>query len=180
MNDHLPGKINIAIVPANRNNLSALSILARETFIESFGHLNRKEDIEKYLAKNLTETSIASEFADEANKFFLAKMNDTLIGYIKLRPNENQDKPSGTKAIEIERIYVRKEHHDKKIGATLMEHAIGFAEKNGYETIWLGVWERNDRAIKFYERWGFKQYGSHPFILGNDSQTDILMKKVLK
>jgi ribosomal protein S18 acetylase RimI-like enzyme len=90
-------------------------------------------------------------------------------------PEELKDR----RPIEIERIYVLQQYHDKKAGAALMAHCMEYATNNGYNTIWLGVWEHNHRAISFYKRWGFELFGSHPFILGDDHQTDVLMKKEL-
>jgi ribosomal protein S18 acetylase RimI-like enzyme len=86
---------------------------------------------------------------------------------------------NSTKTIEIERIYSTQEYIGKKAGKSLMEACLDVAREQDCETIWLGVWEHNPRAIAFYEKWGFEKFGSHPFLLGTDLQTDLLMKKNL-
>ena len=85
----------------------------------------------------------------------------------------------GELGIEIERIYVRKEYLGKKVGGLLMKKCLELAQQKGYTLVWLGVWEHNAKAIAFYEKWGFEKFGSHAFLLGNDLQTDWLMKKNL-
>ena len=81
--------------------------------------------------------------------------------------------------IEIERIYASKAYLGKHVGKTLMEACLKLAKQGGHNVVWLGVWEHNPRAIAFYEKWGFEKFGSHSFLLGNDLQTDLLMKKNL-
>jgi ribosomal protein S18 acetylase RimI-like enzyme len=93
------------------------------------------------------------------------------------------DAPSeliGGTAIEIERIYADKDYVGKNVGKLLMKTCINMAKERGHTFIWLGVWENNPRAIAFYEKYGFEKFGSHPFLLGSDLQTDLLMKKKIK
>ncbi|MGZ3867413.1 MAG: GNAT family N-acetyltransferase, partial [Bacteroidia bacterium] len=82
----------------------------------------------------------------------------------------------GKRNIEIERIYVQKKHHDKKAGYAIMQKCIEFAKEKKFEVIWLGVWEKNERALKFYEKVGFEKFGTHNFQLGDDAQNDYLVK----
>jgi len=84
-----------------------------------------------------------------------------------------------TNALEVERIYVSGEHHGKRIGKQLMDFALDIAHNKHFEYVWLGVWEHNEKAMGFYQRYGFEVFSSHPFLLGDDLQTDLLMKKVL-
>jgi len=154
-------------------------MISAATFHETFSGQNKREDMEKYMDEKFNRSQVASELADLENKFFIAYQDEKLVGYAKLReasyPEQNRD----MKAIEIERIYVLKTYHHQKIGASLMQYCLDYSRDHFFQTIWLGVWELNPRAIRFYENWGFEKFGSHIFILGNDRQRDILMKKDL-
>ena len=150
------------------------------TFTEAFGSSNTKEDMDIYISKEINLNKIASELADPANIFFLARMNNSLVGFVKLSDAINQDAPAGHKPIEINRLYVLKEYQSRQIGAAMIAHSISYAKAHQHDVIWLGVWEHNNRAIDFYVRCGFEQYATHPFLLGTDLQTDILMKKEIR
>ena len=169
----------ISIQPATLNDVTTLTWLGETTFIETFAHLNTEADMQQYLAENFSVNQVTKELMDGNNKFFLAFWDRQPVAYMKLRLGPHHDQPQHTHALELERIYVLKDYLEKKIGATLLQHAIVFGQTLGYQTLWLGVWEHNERAINFYKRWGFTRYGSHLFILGSDPQTDILMKKDL-
>ena len=169
----------ISIQPIQPADAALLRQLAIQTFFESFADQNTAADMEKYLSEKFNSEQIALELGDPQNQFFYALFGAEPIGYIKLRAGSCPGLPDDSKALEIERIYVLKAHHDKKVGAALMQYCIKLAQGSDFDTIWLGVWEHNQRAIAFYERWGFEVFGSHPFVLGTDEQTDWLMKKDL-
>lgn len=169
----------LSIQEATLQNAQAVLDIGRTTFIETFGPVNKKEDMDAYLVEHFTLENIKRELSDQHSKFFLAWLDKEIVGYIKLRTGDNPDQPKNTRAIELERIYVLGRYVGKKLGTELMAFSIKFAQRAGYNTIWLGVWEHNDRARKFYEQWGFVYYSSHQFVLGTDIQTDVLMKKSL-
>ena len=98
------------------------------------------------------------------------------MGYLKLNFGDSQTELKDQKALEIERIYVLKEFHGKKVGQLLFEKALKIAEEKKVDYVWLGVWEENLRAINFYKKNGFEEFDKHIFKLGNDEQTDIMMK----
>lgn len=169
----------VTITRANMADATALLELSITTFCEAFGAQNRQEDMDKYIAVELTINKLEAELCDEGNHFFLAWYDERLAGYAKIRKNAE----AGLIArlpLEIERIYVRQELHSKKIGAALMQHCIDFATANQHDVVWLGVWQLNHKAINFYRQWGFDFFGAHPFLLGDDMQTDLLMQKVIK
>ena len=105
---------------------------------------------------------------------------EKVVGYAKVKEGKSPKELNSENGIEIERIYTLSEYRGKSVGKLLMQTCIDIALKRGYTEIWLGVWEYNPRAIAFYEKWGFEKFGSHPFLLGNDLQTDLLMKKKLE
>jgi ribosomal protein S18 acetylase RimI-like enzyme len=172
----MDGKMTIA--RAVVNDARILAQLSETTFRDAFGAQNRREDMDKYVAQVLSHDPIAAELADEANFFFLVWYNGRLAAYAKLRANGEPD-VIATRPLEIERIYVLQQFHSQGIGAALMQHCIDFATAAGHDVVWLGVWEYNYRAVAFYRRCGFESCGSHPFLLGDDLQTDMLMRKVL-
>ncbi len=164
-------KIKIATI----EDTDLLCEIGKQTFIETYGQQNTPEDLKKYLDKKFNKKQISDEILMPKTIFLLVELGNQTIGYAKMRMNleENPDKS----ALEIERIYISKQYHGQKYGTMLMQKCIDVALKNNYKSIWLGVWEHNPRAIKFYQKWGFEIFGEHIFQLGDDAQTDFLMKK---
>ncbi len=153
--------------------------LSRKTFFETFASKNTKEDMDKYLDEKFNLGIVKTELNDAKTVFFLASIDEKVIGYSKSKQSKIP-KEINDKALEIERLYVCKDHQNKKIGAILIQENIHHAIKNALDTIWLGVWEHNPKAIEFYERWGFEVFDKHVFVLGNDPQNDLLMKREVK
>ncbi len=167
---------NIIISRASVQDAELLSCLSVTTFRDTFGAQNRKEDMDKYLAQVMSLENLSAELADEANYFFIARHNTLPAGYAKVRANSEPD-IIAVHPLELERIYVLNQYQGIKAGAVLMKHCIDFAKSHGHDVLWLGVWELNHKAISFYKKWGFGFCGSHPFLLGDDMQTDVLMRK---
>jgi ribosomal protein S18 acetylase RimI-like enzyme len=147
-----------------------------QTFNETFAPHNTAENMKMYLEKNFTLEQVNNELSDPNSAFFIAQHLTTTIGYIKLRTG-NEPQSLQNKAIEIERLYSIKPYIGKTVGKKLIETAFEVAMQKGFKTIWLGVWENNIKALAFYEKFGFKKFSSHIFMLGTDKQTDYLVKK---
>jgi ribosomal protein S18 acetylase RimI-like enzyme len=98
---------------------------------------------------------------------------------LKLNFGEAQTELKNNTSLEIERIYVLKEFHGQNMGQLLYYKALEIATKYRIKEIWLGVWEKNKRAISFYKKNGFIEFDTHIFKLGNDEQIDIMMKLTL-
>ena len=109
--------------------------------------------------------------------FQIAEKNGIAVAYAMLRSGEAPDGVTGEKPIELVRLYVSRESLGSGVGAALMQACIDEAKERGYETLWLGVWENNQRAQAFYRKWNFTEVGTHLFQLGDDLQTDILMQR---
>jgi GNAT superfamily N-acetyltransferase len=167
--------MEVRITTATAGDISLLTALGRVTFEQTFARDNTVSDMQQYLMQNFNEARITEELADPSSNFILAFVEDEPAGYAKIKESRIPPGVSDTPALEIERIYARQEFLGKKIGKALMEYCLAFAVDNGYEMVWLGVWEKNHRAIQFYEKWGFTVFGSHLFMLGSDAQTDLLM-----
>jgi len=156
-----------------------LAAFSKKTFYDFFAHLNDLSNIDAYSAKAFTLQKMQSELANRDSEFYFAMLNEKVAGYLKLNFNDAQTELQDKKAAEVERIYVSAEHHGKHIGRSLLNFAADIARSRHLEYLWLGVWEHNDKAIGFYKYHGFEVFGSHDFLLGDDLQTDLMMKKVL-
>lgn len=167
----------ISIRKAGTKDAAKLAAIGRMTFIETFAEVNTKEDMHQYVSKAFTEKQLLTELAEPGTTFLMAFERGRLAGYAKLRSSKNPVELKGHKALELQRIYARRSYQGKKIGKQLMEYSLELGKAMGFDTLWLGVWEYNPKAIAFYEKWGFEKFGAQSFTLGFDVQTDILMKK---
>lgn len=168
--------INYAIRKVNMDDVIQLQQISRITFSETFAKHNTEEDLNNYLNEQLSLTKLVEELNNNYSAFYFASENERVIGYLKLNWEKAQTEIIDEAAFEIERIYILKEYFGKGIGQFLLDNAIAIGKAYDPSYIWLGVWEKNARAIRFYEKNGFKVFNSHLFTLGNDVQTDLLMK----
>ena len=132
--------------------------------------------MEKYLEEGFSLSKLQGEIDDPNAEFYFAMQNKNIIGYLKLNVGQSQTEIKNDNALEIERIYVLKEFHGQNIGQQLFEKALERALSQKVDFIWLGVWEENKRAIQFYTKNGFIAFDKHIFKLGDEEQTDIMMK----
>lgn len=163
----------------NITDLDNLQKISVTTFKETFEEVNTEEDMQKYLAENLSLERLKSELENPNSEFYFAENENEILGYLKLNFGDTQTENQGNEALEIERIYVLKEFFSLKVGQFLFEKSVEIAKEKSMKFIWLGVWEENKRAIRFYEKNGFEIFGKHDFVLGTDLQTDLLMKLFL-
>ena len=167
---------NIDIRRVTLNDIDQLQKIGRQTFFETFSAGNTEENMKKYLEEGFSLERLTAELNDENSEFYFATLDNTVIGYLKLNFGPSQTELKDDKALEVERIYVLKEFQGKKVGQLLYEKAMQIASQINAEYVWLGVWEENPRAIKFYKKNGFVEFDKHIFKLGDDEQTDIMMK----
>ncbi|MCE7040483.1 GNAT family N-acetyltransferase [Dyadobacter sp. CY312] len=167
---------NIEITRAEQKDMDELQKIGRQTFQETFSASNSEENMNKYLEEGFSTEKLTAELNDENVVFYFAKLDKKIIGYLKLNFGQSQTELKDDKALEIERIYVLKKFHGKKVGQLLYEKAIQIAAQKNADYVWLGVWEENPRAISFYKKNGFVEFDKHIFKLGTDEQTDIMMK----
>jgi len=173
------GKNKISIQKITLNEVEALQAISRLTFYETFAAVNTEENMSRYLENDLSLDRLSEELSNPNSEFYFAFCEDEVIGYLKINYKSAQNEHKTANSIEIERIYVKKMFLGKKVGKSLLEHAFDLAKQNQLDFIWLGVWEENQRAIHFYKQFDFEEYDKHVFMLGKDSQTDILMKRKL-
>ena len=172
--------LRISLAKANAVTAAQLADLGRRTFLDTFAATNTAADMEAYLNKNFGPDIQLAELQDRENTFLLAHMQAELVGYAKLHDNSTLGLPEGQDPagrLEIERLYVRDDWQGTGLGAALMRGILALAEQLHCSAVVLGVWEKNDRARAFYQRFGFREIGQHEFRLGQDVQTDLILRK---
>jgi ribosomal protein S18 acetylase RimI-like enzyme len=157
-------------------DLLTLQRIGQTTFSETFSDANTEENMKKYLDEGFSIEKLTEELSNPDSQFYFAELNNKTIGYLKLNIGSSQTELKDRKALEIERIYVLKEFQGKKVGQMLYDKAIQVAQDKNVEYVWLGVWEENPKAISFYKKNGFIEFDKHIFRLGDDEQTDLMMK----
>ncbi|MCC9065149.1 GNAT family N-acetyltransferase [Flavobacterium piscisymbiosum] len=167
---------NIQIKEISINDIDQLQKIGRQTFQETFSESNSEENMKNYLEEGFSNEKLTQELTNKDSQFYFATLENEVIGYLKVNFGESQTELKDSKSLEIERIYVSKEFHGKKVGQLLYEKAIQIAKDKNIDYVWLGVWEENLRAISFYTKNGFVEFDKHIFKLGNEEQTDIMMK----
>lgn len=168
---------DIHIRRAQKEDASLIAAISRETFYDSFAEQNTAEDMELFMERQFSTALLMEELFDASNIFFLAMHEEEPAGYIKMKPGTPIELADANNAIEICRFYARKNMIGKGVGKAMMLHAVQCAKSIHSNTIWLGVWEHNKRAIDFYTSFGFRKFSAHDFVLGKDVQRDWLMKK---
>ena len=160
-------------------DVDILRSLLAKTFSDTFASMNTRENMELYLNQAFARERILEELRNQDSAFYLLYRDGAPAGCLKLNEAAAQTETGDPHSLEIERIYVAKEFQGTGLGSRLMKEAVRLAAEQKKEYIWLGVWEKNERALRFYERKGFYRTGSHTFTVGNDEQTDYIMRKDL-
>lgn len=170
---------SIHITQASVQDLNLLQDLGRKTFYETFAPHNSEEQIQQYLTDSFAEDKLTEELNHPDSLFFIAWEEENPVGYLKVNSGTAQTELQDETSLEIERIYVKSSHHGKKVGQLLYNKALETAVDYRKKYLWLGVWEENHRAVSFYKKNGFEEFGKHIFRLGDEEQTDLMMKKIL-
>jgi ribosomal protein S18 acetylase RimI-like enzyme len=157
-------------------DLADLLYMARTAFLQAFTAGNKPENVTAYLNEAFTLEQFEKEMMETASTFFVAEKDGEIVGYAKVNLVPAQTDIHDPESLEVSRLYVLEEHLGSGLGKRLLETAIDFAKQNHKSYLWLGVWEHNARAIRFYEKNGLRIFGSHPFPFGDEIQTDYLMK----
>ncbi|MCC3156370.1 GNAT family N-acetyltransferase [Hymenobacter sp. 15J16-1T3B] len=167
----------LTIRPATAQDAADLQRIGRQTFAETFAASNSEQNMQAYLADGFALDKLTAELQHPDSAFYFAELVGTVVGYLKVNTGAAQTEAQAAPALEIERIYVLRAYQGQQVGQALYDKAMKLAAQAGAEYVWLGVWEENPRAIRFYEKNGFVAFGQHVFTLGDDRQTDILMKR---
>ena len=157
-----------------------LQQFGKVVFNATFAAANNPENIRTYMEHAFHEDTIKAELGHADSEFWLATEDGNAAGYLKINFREAQTEPVGPGGMEIQRIYVSEDFQGKGVAQVLMSKARERAEASGVDFIWLGVWEHNPRAIRFYEKNGFSAFDTHVFHMGDEAQTDIMMQLKIK
>lgn len=171
--------MHFSIRHATKDDAVLIADISQRTFYETFAADNTKEDMDKFLNEQFTRGRLMLEVGAPENTFLLAYHDKEVAGYVKLRESQPPKSLGSNNALEIARIYAMKNMIGKGAGKVLMQSSIDIGKGKLKEVIWLGVWEKNQRAIDFYSKWGFEKFDETDFLLGSDIQRDWLMRKYL-
>ena len=164
---------------ATVDDAARLASAGARWFRETFGAENDPKDMVIYLEKAFGVRQQTEQLADPARLCLVAEEGEDLVGYALLRGTKPGAAPAGVVAegpsLEVERFYVSRAWHGRGLASRLMEEVLHFAWALGARTVWLAVWERNHRAMRFYEKLGYREVGEQEFVLGTDRQRDLLL-----
>jgi diamine N-acetyltransferase len=169
----------VAIRQATVQDAELLARLGTALFLQTFAHQNTPEDMAAYLASAFSPVLQAAELDQPGTLFLIASVGDVPAGYAHLAVTEPVECVDALKPVELVRFYVDAAWHGQGLSHTLMEDLLDRAAAQGHDRLWLGVWEKNARAISFYRKHGFEVVGSKDFLLGADLQTDLVMVRGL-
>lgn len=172
---------DIKIRQATTDDAKPLTELSYTTFWDAFAHhpKNAPDDLAYYMRQAFNVEQIAAELADPKAVFLIAEINGELAGYAKITIGSVEPEINAQRPVELNRLYSQQKFLGQGVGQALMDACLERAHKHGHDVMWLGVWEYNPRAQRFYEKNGFEVVGRHTFQLGSDPQTDLLMQKTL-
>lgn len=166
----------IRCTPADAETLRDLGII---TYYETFGPKNTPEDMEIYTQYAYDVHKLRQELADPNSEYYFLYADGSLAGYIKLNETPSQTDINDPESLEVQRIYISGRFQGMGLGRHLLNTAISMARQRGKKYIWLGAWEHNEKALRFYDKMELYRSGSHPFLMGTDWQTDFIMRKDL-
>ena len=171
-----PSKSALQLSEADFADLASLLDLAQTSFVQAFTEGNKPENVQAYLSQAFTSVQLEKEWRNPASTFLLASLEGRLVGYTKVNLAAAQTDVQDPDSLEVARLYTLEEVWGRGVGQFLLDAALDFAKEKGKTFVWLGVWEHNARAMRFYEKNGFKAFGSHPFPFGDEIQNDWLMR----
>lgn len=171
--------MTVKITKCNMENVQVLQEISIETFNDTFSNQNSPDNMKVYMDRAFTMKQLESELANRSSQFYFISFDKEVAGYLKVNVDDAQSETMGDDFLEIERIYIRSKFQKKGLGKYLMDQAIEIAREQNKNNIWLGVWEKNENAIRFYKKLGFVQTGTHSFYMGDEEQIDFIMTKKL-
>ena len=169
-------KTPLSIYQIGIDHLHSLREIAIRTFDETFASTNSRENMEDYNARCFNDQVLKKELQDPESWWYFIEYEHELAGYLKVNVGKAQTELQEEDGFEVERIYVLKDFYGQGVGAALMEHAIQIGRKLGKKYLWLGVHEKNYRALGFYAKFGFREFDDHIFMMGKEPQRDLLMR----
>jgi ribosomal protein S18 acetylase RimI-like enzyme len=167
--------MDITILPPQTDQVAALTVFARQIFFSTFEHTVDAENMRHYLDSEMNENVFAAQLTDPLYKTFLVWKSGEICGYIQFYYNPNESYQDIK--LELKRFYVDSRFHGQGIAGPMMEFCFQEIERMGEKRVWLGVWENNFKALKFYKKWGFNEIDEHLFVTGTESQRDLILAR---
>lgn len=164
---------------ATTADAAMLSALGARTFFDTFAKDNTPENMTAYLKASFSPDIQLRELSSTENIYLIAEVENVPVGFAQLVMDSREELLKGARTMEIRRIYTAQDYIGKGVGKELMSTSIQEARQRDRDSIWLGVWEKNPRAIAFYKKWGFQEVGTHIFPVGDDLQKDLIMEMML-
>ena len=171
--------MTINIKQCTLEDLRKLQEISYETFNDTFKHQNSPENMNAYLDRAFNLKQLENELFNNSSQFYFVYFNNEVSGYLKVNTNDAQSEKMGDESLEIERIYIKKKFQKHGLGKCLLNKAMEIAMEGNNKKIWLGVWEKNENSIAFYQKMGFVQTETHSFFMGDEEQIDFIMTKTL-
>jgi len=168
--------MNLSIRQADISDRNIICALGVTTFYEAYFLQDEAKDLANYVLESFSPERIGAELNSADSTFFIAELNGKAVGYAKLRENSTVDCLKNVNAVELHRIYILERAKGKGVGGRLLNRCFETARAKGYETIWLGVWEQNSAALRFYEKIGFVKVGELQFPYGKTVGTNYVLK----
>ncbi|PRP75827.1 hypothetical protein PROFUN_08821 [Planoprotostelium fungivorum] len=163
----------IRLAKPTEEDAQAIAQLGRSVYHATFHHTCSAEDMTQYLDSTYTPSIITSLLQQPQTYFFLATRDGNVLGFVQMMLGTTEPCLSDYDGlIELQKIYIGVEHHGGGVAAALMQHSLNDSKERGFKNVWLGVYEHNHRALKFYNKFGFVKVGTHDFYVGTDRQTD--------
>ncbi|MDC6391030.1 GNAT family N-acetyltransferase [Maribacter sp. PR1] len=172
--------MKLDFVPCQLSDLEHLISVSKMTFVHAFKEQNNPDDFNTYIDQAFSREQLHTELTNPNTEFYFVYLKGQLVAYFKLNQSDAQSDIRRNDSMELERIYVLKAFQGKQLGKKILDWVKSKVSKAHKSFLWLGVWEKNQRAIKFYERYGFYKFGTHPYFIGSDEQTDWLMRLDIK
>ena len=168
--------MNLSFRECKMSDLDTLVKISKDTFAAAFEKDNNPADFQDYVQKAFSPERLKKELENPNSIFYFVFDDETLVGYFKLNMGTAQTDVYDENAMELERIYVVQQYQGKNIGTQMLTEILVLGKKPNKAYLWLGVWEHNPKAIRFYQRHGFQKFGEHPYYIGKDKQTDWLLR----
>jgi ribosomal protein S18 acetylase RimI-like enzyme len=169
----------IKITPVNIHQVHLLQKISKETFLPAFEQYNTEENLKVYFEKAFSIESLINQINNLNSRFYFVYQDDQLCAYFKINIGESQTEIQAEDGLELERLYIYPNFQNQGIGEMILNEVKIKAISEDKKYIWLGVWEHNLRGIKFYKNFGFQKFDSHIYMMGDDAQTDWMMRLIL-
>ena len=165
------------LIKCSLSDIEQLIQIGKKTYYDTFHLYNSKDTMTKYLNEAFDYQKITDELKNPHSSFYFLYDENILTGYMKTNFPPGQSDINDPESLELERIYVCSKYKGRGYGKFMINKAVSIARENRYRKIWLGVWENNNNALLFYKKMGFEIADKHPFRMGDEIQTDLVMIK---